>query len=72
MEIADAVGDLDVVVNGAGIRHGLDMDVLGREVYESNMSKQFEDGPHYAENGKILKGPNFREPNIAGALGIAA
>lgn len=70
--IADAVADLDVVVNGAGIRHGFDMDALGREVYESNMSKLGEDGkPIYKPNGKIAKGPNFREPNIARALGIS-
>lgn len=70
-EIADAVGDLDVVVNGAGIRHGLDMQLLGQEVYESNMSKLGADGnPIYRADGKIQKGPNFREPAIARVLGI--
>lgn len=68
---ADAVADLDVVVNGCGIRHGLDMQALSREVFASNLSKLGADGkPLYREDGKILKGPDFREPDIAGVLGI--
>lgn len=69
--VADAVADLDVVVNGCGIRHGFDMQALSREVFTSNMSKLGADGkPIYREDGKILKGPDFREPDIAGVLGI--
>lgn len=69
--VADAVADLDVVVNGCGIRHGFDMQALSREVFASNMSKLGSDGkPIYREDGKILKGPDFREPDIAGVLGI--
>lgn len=75
--VADAVADLDVVVNGCGIRHGLDMQALSREVFSSNMSKLGTDGkPVYMVPGdptsKIAKGPDFREPDIAGVLGIAA
>lgn len=73
--VADAVADLDVVVNGCGIRHGLDMQALSREVFASNLSKLGADGkPVYKVPGdptsKIAKGPNFREPDIAGVLGI--
>lgn len=73
--MADAVADLDVVVNGAGIRHGFDMQALSREVFDSNMSKLGADGkPAYTVPGdptsKIAKGPNFREPDIAGVLGL--
>lgn len=71
IKVADAVADLDVVVNGAGIRHGFDMQALSREVFDSNMSKLGIDGePILREDGKILKGPGFREPDIAGVLGI--
>ena len=71
IEAADAIADLDVVVNGAGIRHGLDMQALSREVFASNMSKLDADGkPIYHPNGKIAKSSLFREPDIAGALGI--
>lgn len=68
---ADALADLDVVINGAGIRHGFDMQSLSREVFSSNMSKLGADGkPIYHPNGKIAKGPDFKEPDIAKALGL--
>ena len=71
IEIADAIGDLDVVVNGAGIRHGLCMESLSREVFRSNMSKLGADGkPLYHPSGKIAKGPGFAPPNIAEAIGL--
>lgn len=66
---ADAVADLDVVVNGAGLRMGLPMKELAREVFESNMSKLGADGaPIYDDSGKIAKGPNFRQPDIEAVL----
>jgi predicted HAD superfamily Cof-like phosphohydrolase len=71
IETADALADLDVVINGAGIRHGFDMQSLSREVFSSNMSKLGADGkPIYHPNGKIAKGPDFKQPNIAKALGL--
>lgn len=69
--IADATADLDVVINGCGIRHGLPMEALSREVAKSNHSKLDEDGkPVYKPNGKIGKSDLFREPDIAGVLGL--
>ncbi|MBT2587932.1 nucleoside triphosphate pyrophosphohydrolase family protein [Arthrobacter sp. ISL-95] len=71
IEVADALADLDVVINGAGIRHGFDMQALSHEVFSSNMSKLDADGkPLYRDDGKIAKSSLFREPDIAGALGI--
>ena len=71
IEAADAVADLDVVINGFGIRSGFDMQALSREVFSSNMSKLGAEGkPIYHPNGKIAKGPSFKEPDIGGALGI--
>jgi predicted HAD superfamily Cof-like phosphohydrolase len=73
IEVADALADLDVVINGAGIRHGFDMQALSREVFASNMSKLDADAkPIYHPNGKIAKSELFREPDIAGALGLVA
>ena len=35
-------------------------------VHESNMSKLGEDGkPIYREDGKVLKGPNYKKPNLS-------
>ena len=65
VEIADALGDLLYVVLGTAIENGLDMDSIVTEIHESNMSKLGEDGkPVYREDGKILKGPNFRLPKL--------
>lgn len=73
IETADALADLDVVINGAGIRHGFDMQALSRKVFTSNMSKLGADGkPSYHDNGKIAKGPDFKQPDIAKALGLPA
>lgn len=38
-------------------------------VHESNMSKLGEDGkPIFREDGKVLKGPNYREPDMSDIL----
>lgn len=72
VEVADAVADLDVVVNGAGIRHGFDMQALSREAFRSNMTKLGADGRPMInpETGKIMKSPLFQEPDFAGVLGV--
>lgn len=65
VEIADALTDLLYVVYGAGHAFGLDLDSCFTEVHRSNMSKLDEDGrPIYREDGKVLKGPNFSEPDL--------
>jgi len=43
-----------------------DLDEALNRVYQSNMSKLGEDGkPILREDGKILKGPNYKEPNLS-------
>ena len=65
VEIADALGDLEVVVNGTALEYGIRMPEVVREIHASNMSKLGEDGePIYREDGKILKGANFWHPRI--------
>lgn len=65
VEVADALTDILYVVYGAGHAFGLDLDRCFAEVQRSNMSKLGEDGkPIYREDGKVLKGPNYREPNL--------
>lgn len=69
VEIADALGDLLYVVTGAALVYGIDLDAVFDEVQRSNMSKLGADGhPVIREDGKILKGPNFTEPDIRGVL----
>ena len=66
--IADALTDLLYVVNGCVVECGLKdyIDACHDEVQASNMSKLGADGkPIYREDGKVAKGPNFFEPNLA-------
>ena len=45
---------------------GWDLDEAMHRVHESNMSKLDTDGnPIYREDGKVLKGPNYKPPNLA-------
>ena len=65
VDIADALSDLLYVVYGAGHSFGLDLDACFKEVHRSNMSKLDENGePIYREDGKVLKGPDFTEPDL--------
>ena len=42
-----------------------DLDEAMRRVHKSNMSKLGEDGkPIYRADGKVLKGPNYKEPTL--------
>ena len=65
VEVADALTDLLVVIYGAGLAFGIDLDKCFKEVHRSNMSKLSEDGkPIYNEFGKVMKGPNYFKPNL--------
>ena len=69
VDVADALTDLLVVIYGAGHAYGIDLDYCFKEVHRSNMSKLGEDGkPIYREDGKVLKGPNYSEPNLEAVL----
>lgn len=63
--VADALTDLLYVVYGAGLAFGINLDECFDEVHRSNMSKLDSNGnPIYREDGKVMKGPNFFEPNL--------
>ena len=69
VEIADALTDILYVTYGAGHAFGIDLDKCFKEVQRSNMSKLGEDGkPIYREDGKIMKGPNYSEPDLKSVL----
>ena len=70
VQIADALTDLLYVVYGAGHSFGIDLDECFREVHSSNMSKLGPNGkPIHREDGKVLKGPGYFEPDLEGILG---
>jgi len=63
--IADALTDILYVTYGAGHAFGIDLDKCFEEVQRSNMSKLGADGkPIYRDDGKIMKGPNYSEPDL--------
>ena len=65
LEVADALTDLLYVTYGAGHAFGINLDKCFEEVQNSNMSKLGNDGkPIYNELGKVMKGPNYFEPNL--------
>jgi predicted HAD superfamily Cof-like phosphohydrolase len=70
VEVADALTDILYVVYGAGHTFGIDLDECFREVHRSNMSKLGEDGKAILrEDGKVMKGPNYSDPDLKEALG---
>ena len=64
-EIADALTDILYVTYGAGYAYGINLDKCFKEVQRANMSKLGKDcKPIYNEKGKVMKGPNYLEPNL--------
>lgn len=69
VEVADALADILYVTYGAAHAFGIPIDNCFREVQRSNMSKLGEDGkPIYREDGKVMKGPNYSEPDLKSVL----
>jgi predicted HAD superfamily Cof-like phosphohydrolase len=65
VEVADALTDILYVTYGAGLAFGIDLDKCFAEVQRSNMTKLGDDGkPIYREDGKIMKGPNYEQPDL--------
>ena len=65
VEVADALGDLLVVVIGTSMALGLDIEEIMKRIYASNMSKLGSDGkPIYRSDGKVMKGPYYVPPRL--------
>ena len=70
IEYLDALADIVYIAYGNALHLGYNLDPILEEVHRSNMSKLGEDGkPIYREDGKVLKGPNYSPPDIAGVIG---
>lgn len=68
-EVARELADIVYVAYGAALTHGINLDAVIAEVHRANMSKLDDNGrPIVREDGKVLKGPNFRPPDVAAAL----
>ena len=65
-DLLKELADLVYVTYGYAATFGWDLDEAVRRVHASNMSKLGEDGqPIYREDGKVLKGPYYEEPDLS-------
>ena len=74
IEVADALGDQLYILCGTILSHGMQhvIEEVFQEIQASNMSKLGTDGnPIYREDGKVMKGPEYFRPDIAGVLETA-
>lgn len=60
--IADLLGDIQVYCASEMAKFGLPLNETLSVIMASNFSKEFSDGPHYDERGKVLKGPGYWKP----------
>ena len=66
---ADALGDLVYVIYGMANECGIPLPEVIAEIHRANLSKLGADGaPIYRADGKVLKGPDYRPPDVAGVL----
>ena len=64
-ECLKELADLVYVCYQYAVNMGWDLDKALKLVHKSNLSKLDEDGnPIRREDGKILKGPNYKKPNL--------
>ena len=64
-ECLKELADLVYVCYQYAVNMGWDLDKALELIHESNLSKLGEDGkPILREDGKILKGPNYKKPNL--------
>jgi len=67
--VADALADIVYVAYGTAHVYGIELDSVLDEVHASNMTKLGGDGrPVRRSDGKILKGPDYRSPDVKAIL----
>ena len=64
MALTEELADLQYVINYMAVVNELPLEEVFKEKHKANMSKVGDDGnPVLRNDGKILKGPNYRPPN---------
>jgi len=67
VEVADALGDLDYVVEGMRLAFGINGAPIAEEIQRTNMAK-FGPGSWKREDGKQMKPPDWQPPRIEALL----
>lgn len=65
-DFADALGDIDYVVEGARVCFGIDGRPIARAIHDANMAKQ--NGPRRASDGKRMKPEGWKPADVTGLL----
>lgn len=69
--VADALGDIAYVVEGANLEFGIPGKTVLEEIHRANMTKAGPDGKAvFNEHGKVVKPPTYTPPDIARVLGV--
>lgn len=69
-KLAKELADVQYVLEGTAQRPRIDLALAFRLVHASNMSKIAPDGSYEVRSdGKILKGPNYFEPDMTPSIG---
>ncbi|HCU58719.1 MAG TPA: hypothetical protein DIC64_01925 [Alphaproteobacteria bacterium] len=59
------LADLQYVLSGMVVALGIPMEEVFARVHKSNMSKLVNGKPLKREDGKVLKGPNYKKPDLS-------
>ena len=59
------LADLQYVLSGMVVALGIPMEHVFSRVHQSNMSKLVDGKPLKREDGKVLKGPNYKKPDLS-------
>ena len=71
VDIADALGDMLVVIYGTAAAYGIDLDAVVREIHASNMTKVQPDGTVLRDEfGKVCKPDGYMPPRLAEIIGF--
>ena len=63
-KLAKELADLLYVTYGTAVSFGIPIDEVFDAVHRSNMSKLVDGKPLKREDGKVLKGPNYKPPQL--------
>mgnify|MGYP000273837779 FL=1 len=62
------LADIMYVVSGFAVTFGIQIQPAFVRVHQSNMTKLVDGRPMLREDGKVIKGPNYKPPTMKGLI----